>query len=95
MTVTNLPSRPTWRALAACRGKPVSWWYPKSDHGHVSYKDGQGICATCPVQAECVTAGKGERYGMWGGRTPRQRPLIAQGTAGPAEVGQLGVLQKR
>lgn len=32
-------------------------------------------CSGCPVRAECLEDGLGERFGMWGGATPRSRRL--------------------
>lgn len=29
------------------------------------------LCAPCPVLAECLEAGRGEKAGVWGGRSTR------------------------
>ena len=31
------------------------------------------ICKPCPVKAQCLEAGWGDPYGIWGGTTPAQR----------------------
>ena len=36
------------------------------------------ICPGCPVQEECLEAGKGERFGVWGGLTFPQRKRLAR-----------------
>lgn len=64
----------TWRALAACRGKPQEWWFP--DHarrGQVDYSQALAVCAICPVKVPCAAVSMAERDGMWGGLTPSER----------------------
>lgn len=65
----------SWRALAACKGTPVSEFYPPK--GHLVKPAIQAMCAACPVRAEC------DQYavlnqpdgGYWGGLSQQERKL--------------------
>lgn len=89
----------TWRQRAAChpdlrpegmdRAAWVRQWYP--GHGGPPVAPGAAICARCPVRGECLEAGMGERYGVWGGLTlearigvrgAHRRPIVHGTTAG-------------
>lgn len=62
----------TWRKRAACRGKPPWMFFPaRGDHKTV--KAAKAVCATCPVSAECLEANRGEREGVYGGTSARER----------------------
>ena len=39
-----------------------------------SYDAVRVYCARCPVSEECADAGRSEEYGMWGGKSPHERP---------------------
>lgn len=65
-----------WQTRAACIGEPPELWFPPRGKGErVDYTEAQRICDRCPVQPECLEHAltHNERYGMWGGRTERQR----------------------
>ena len=69
--------RPAWMADAACRGMDVNLWFP--ERGGVSTaRDAKAICAGCPVLSECLEQETGERHGIRGGLTPRQRQRLAR-----------------
>lgn len=59
-----------WMDRAACRGLPVSIFFPSSDEDSA---DGIAVCARCPVRAECLEYASGEKYGIWGGASERER----------------------
>lgn len=68
-----------WRRQAACRDKPIEWFYPVERH-EVAYALGRAICAECPVAEPCRAFalrvdedGVPERFGLWGGTTPNMR----------------------
>lgn len=62
----------------------------------------RAVCATCPIQPECLTyAFKHERFGMWGAVTARERNFVATNTLGGpsvrdglAELQRLGISLK-
>lgn len=75
-----------WMADAACRNMETSTFYPealgrkhqKSLGGRVSkarVAQATTVCAGCDVRAECAAYAysTGERYGVWGGLTERDR----------------------
>lgn len=65
---TPLCERPAWHEQALCRGQMVAGvcdWFP-ADGDNAAAKRARTVCAVCPVQAECATAGQGE-VGIWGG----------------------------
>jgi hypothetical protein len=81
--------RPAWFDRAACseHGIPVDVFYPTSndttDHRRKAvddFRDGElaakQICRDCPVRTECLVYGLHEPYGVWGGRTYRERRRI-------------------
>ena len=63
-----------WRNDAACKGYPADLWYG-DDRAKADLIKGKRICASCPVATECANyaIANGERYGMWGGLSTRQR----------------------
>ncbi len=61
--------RPRWHLQAACRGKPIEWFFPAKGQPS-SYA--KAVCAECPVIDRCAQAGAGEA-GIWAGVTERQR----------------------
>lgn len=67
----TLFARPEWHARAACRGQMTdgrSDWFPTIGYARkAEAARAREMCAGCPVRAECATAGRGERYGIWGG----------------------------
>lgn len=68
----TLLARPEWHQEAVCRGMGTDLFFlaPGGDS-----EPGKAICATCPVQAECLEAGQGE-HGLWGGLGAKQRRQI-------------------
>ena len=62
-----------WSDRAACRGKPVGWFYPEreGDNGTRAV----GVCRRCPVQTDCLTFAleTHQAYGIWGGLHARAR----------------------
>jgi hypothetical protein len=41
-----------WRDRAACRGKPLAWFFPPEGH-HVE-RATRLLCAGCPVNRQCL-----------------------------------------
>jgi WhiB family redox-sensing transcriptional regulator len=74
------PDRPSrrpdpWPERAACKTASPSIFFPRGEDGATQpdYSHAKAICATCVVRGECLAAGLYERFGVWGGTTPRQR----------------------
>jgi WhiB family transcriptional regulator, redox-sensing transcriptional regulator len=64
--------RPDWQYRAACRGMDPAIFQP--ERGEIKkIRLALKVCADCPVQAECLTYGLNERYGIWGGLSGKQR----------------------
>jgi hypothetical protein len=79
----------TWKTRAACRDFPPEridavWFSPKDD-----YVEAKDVCSRCPVILDCRTAGRHERWGVWGGLAPKDRGVRAedQGTHGVCHCG--------
>ena len=68
-----LPFTPTpWAAQGACRGKPMTLWFPP-EGGSVAA--GKAICAGCPVRTQCLdyAVAFGVHHGTFGGLSARER----------------------
>lgn len=74
-----------WRESAACRGADPELFFPGRGN---SLAPAKAVCRECPVRPECLeyALANGERQGVWGGtsererrRIQRRRPLIAAG----------------
>ena len=66
---------PEWIVEAPCSGKAQFMWYPSMEakDPNLWYEMGRMVCATCPVWEACLASGSDERWGMWGGLTPKER----------------------
>lgn len=69
------PERPDWFDLAACRGKPVDWWFPSDANDPTEAK---AVCHRCPVREECLEFALPQKtlVGVWGGFGDRARQRI-------------------
>lgn len=66
---------PEWQERANCQyTDPEVFWPPKGG----SALPAKRICARCEVRDECLqyALDNDERYGVWGGKTDRQRRRI-------------------
>lgn len=72
----ELVRRPAWHSDAACRDHPDLSWFPHRGEPIVAQR---AICEACPVRAACADAGMGERHGMWGGYSERDRRRFRRG----------------
>ncbi len=62
----------TWQEQAKCIGLDISMFYPDDEN---AAKEAKAICQECVVREECLeyALSIGERFGIWGGFTERQR----------------------
>lgn len=72
------PAALAWQKRGACAGHPdPDLWFPGPGMPHEPAK---AICATCPVQVECLEHALilPEKHGIWGGKSERERERIAR-----------------
>ena len=72
-----------WRFAAACRGEDSAYFFPPS---HLEERDerraregyAKGLCARCPVRAECLDYARSTResHGIWGGMNELERKIL-------------------
>jgi WhiB family redox-sensing transcriptional regulator len=69
-----------WRVRSACIDDPERQ-YPH-DQDQAGIRLAKMICRICPVQADCLVEALtfGERFGIWGGTTPKERRRMVAGT---------------
>jgi WhiB family redox-sensing transcriptional regulator len=71
-----------WRERANCIGVDTSIFYPPSFEDSEDDKwtpaQAKEICSTCSVKGLCLEYSlENERYGVWGGKTERERIKLA------------------
>lgn len=73
-----------WRAQAKCLCADPALFFPERYQGARRLPGGNhdpGVtrrtineyCVPCPVRSECLAEGLKERFGVWGGTTPKER----------------------
>jgi WhiB family redox-sensing transcriptional regulator len=69
-----LDERP-WAVFAACRDADSDLFFPLTKDQE---SQAVAICGICPVLDDCLdyALDAGERYGVWGGTTERQRKRL-------------------
>ena len=62
-------------AVGNCADKPPSLFFPSDG---VGVDVARRICADCPVKSECLeyALANGEKFGIWGGLSERERRRI-------------------
>ncbi|MFE9445408.1 WhiB family transcriptional regulator [Streptomyces sp. NPDC006602] len=72
-----LLSRWDWQERAACRGMNSATFYsPQGERGHKRREREEAarrICHGCEEQCAAMAMDYRERYGVWGGMSPRER----------------------
>lgn len=77
--VHRAPSQPpadrSWLELAACRGKPSSWWFATTSFETAVAVQ---ICKGCEVKERCLSSAlveeaDGRRFGIRGGKLASER----------------------
>ena len=74
--VTWLGPRPAWHDLARCAETDPEMFFPEKGE---SVRPAKRVCAGCEVRAECLqdALDRGERFGVWGGLSERERRVLA------------------
>lgn len=68
----GIPPPGDWATQAACKHKPIEWFYPRSGTRPLR---ALRICSDCEVKSECLEYAieHHQHWGVWGGMTERQR----------------------
>jgi len=79
----RLGQRPAWHDLARCAETDPEMFFPEKGE---STRPAKRVCAGCEVRAECLqdALDRGERFGVWGGLSERERRVLA---GQPARLG--------
>ena len=72
--MNHLPQPPAWMAGAICAQTDPEVFFPERAE-RIKASDAKAVCSRCPVKDACLNwaLDNGERYGVWGGTTERQR----------------------
>lgn len=75
LVVLDLPARQEWVDDALCAQTDPEAFYPEKGGPAKAAKD---ICRQCPVIEQCLewALEHGDRYGIWGGKSERERRKI-------------------
>ncbi len=76
----SVPPRETWMESALCAQTDPEAFFP--DKGG-STRNAKNVCASCEVRAQCLAYAleHGERYGIWGGLSERERRALRRDAA--------------
>ena len=75
----------SWRLRAACRHVESAVFFPpageRAPQRDARATRAKAICGGCPVISQCAAYAiqYGERYGVWGGLSERERAALASG----------------
>ena len=71
----EINNRFAWQAHANCRGADPDLFFPRRG---ASNRKAKAMCAACVVREQCLefAISEGERFGLWGGLSERQRRKI-------------------
>lgn len=74
--IEYVPHPPDWMLEALCAQTDPDIFFP--DKGG-STREAKRVCQRCPVAAECLehSIEQGERFGIWGGASERDRRKLA------------------
>ena len=64
-----------WQDQAACLGMDPDLFFPERG---ASTREAKSICNSCPVKVDCLEFAlrNGEKFGIWGGMSERERRRI-------------------
>ena len=77
LQAARLGQRPAWHDLARCAETDPEIFFPEKGE---SVRPAKRVCAGCEVRAECLqdALDRGERFGVWGGLSERERRVLAR-----------------
>ena len=77
---TFIADLPAWMDEAVCAQTDPEEFFPTVG---ISAAAAKQVCRSCPVQADCLdyAVTHGERFGIWGGLTERERRRLRRGAA--------------
>lgn len=79
-----MKNRSDWWEDAACKGLDPNIWFPERPQGRDYFAIARGYCQMCPVIDACLAealllATEDDRFGMFGGHTPKERARLREG----------------
>jgi WhiB family transcriptional regulator, redox-sensing transcriptional regulator len=77
---------PAWAQRASCRGSDLDFYVDASKVANRPAVDAaKAVCSNCPVREDCLQYAlrNGETFGIWGGRTEKERSTIRRRRAQP------------
>ena len=72
------PGQMAWQDAATCREIGGDMWFPEP--GENVSSEVKRVCGACPVRVECLEYAlvNDERFGIWGGKSDRERRVLKQ-----------------
>lgn len=80
----------SWQELSNCLGVDPDLFFPERG---ASTREAKEVCRGCVVQNDCLefALASGEKFGIWGGMSERERRRIRRGRALERQVGNIAV----
>ncbi len=80
-----------WWLNAVCRGLDANIWFPERPQGRDYFAVARSYCNRCDVREECLAEAMAQdpdndRFGMFGGKSPRERQRIREGRTEPVVI---------
>src|SRR5437899_1719194 len=74
------PERQTWQRKANCMGVDPDLFFPERG---ASTREAKEVCRGCVVREDCLeyALANGEKFGIWGGMSERERRRIRRARA--------------
>ncbi len=74
------PDEASWQMNANCLGVDPDLFFPERG---ASTKEAKAVCRSCTVREECLeyALANGEKFGIWGGMSERERRRIRRARA--------------
>jgi WhiB family transcriptional regulator, redox-sensing transcriptional regulator len=78
--VEDASNSPDWKARANCMGVDPDLFFPERG---MSTREAKEVCRGCVVREDCLeyALANGEKFGIWGGLSERERRRIRRARA--------------